>query len=62
MEEILSVLLPSIFIVLIIHLLKLVSLLRFVLLIGLAIASTFFVAFFYCDILKSSCSTDPLTG
>lgn len=62
MEGILNVLLPSILIVLIIHLLKLVSLFRFVLLICLAIASTFFVDFFYCEILKSSCSSDPLVG
>ncbi|GEM_PF-3575235 len=62
MEGILNVLLPSIIIVLIIHLLKLVSLFRFVLLICLAIASTFFVDFFYCEILKSSCSSDPLVG
>jgi hypothetical protein len=62
MEGILYVLLPSILIVLIIHLLKLVSLFRFVLLICLAIASTFFVDFFYCEILKSSCSSDPLVG
>ena len=62
MEGILNVLLPSILIVLIIHLLKLVSLFRFVLLICLAITSTFFVDFFYCEILKSSCSSDPLIG
>ena len=62
MEGILNVLLPSIIIVLIIHLLKLVSLFRFVLLICLAIASTFFVDFFYCEILKSNCSSDPLVG
>ena len=62
MEGILNVLLPSILIVLIIHLLKLVSLFRFVLLICLAIASTFFVDYFYCEIIKSSCSSDPLVG
>jgi len=62
MEEILVIILPSIAIVLIIHLLKLVSLFRFILLIFLAIASTYFVALFYCEILKSSCSSDPLVG
>jgi hypothetical protein len=62
MEGILNVLLPSIVIVLIIHLLKLVLLFRFVLLLCLAIASTFFVDFFYCEILNSSCSSDPLVG
>jgi len=62
MEGILNVLLPSILIVLIIHLLKLVSLFRFILLICLAIASTFLVDFLYCEILKSSCSSDPLAG
>ena len=62
MEGILNVLLPSILIVLIIHLLKLVSLFRFVLLICLAIASTYFLDLFYCEILKSSCSSDPLVG
>lgn len=62
MEGILNVLLSSILIVLIIHSLKLVSLFRFILLICLAIASTFFVDFFHCEILKSSCSSDPLVG
>jgi len=62
MEGILIVLLPSILIVLIIHLLKLVSLFRFILLICLAIASTFFIDFLYCAIFKSSCSSDPLVG
>lgn len=62
MEEILVIILPSIVIVLIIHLLKLVSLFRFILLIFLAIASTYFVALFSCEILKSSCSSDPLVG
>jgi len=62
MEGIINVLLPSILIVLVIHLLKLVSLFRFVLIICLAIASTFFVDFFYCEILKSNCASDPLVG
>ncbi len=62
MEGILNVLLPSIIIVSIIHLLKLVSLFRFILLICLAITSTFCVDFLYCEILKSSCSSDPLVG
>jgi hypothetical protein len=62
MEEILNVLIPSIFVVLIIHLLKLVSLFRFLLLICLAIASTFFLGFFYCEILELNCPSDPLVG
>jgi hypothetical protein len=62
MEGILNVVVPSIVIVLIIHLLRWRSLFRFVLLICLAISSTFFVAFFYCEILKSTCSSDPLVG
>ena len=62
MEEVLSILLPSLVIVLIIHLLKLVSLFRFLLLTSLAIVSTYFVAFFYCEILKSSCPSDPIVG
>ena len=62
MEETLSVLLPAIVIVLIIHLLKLVSLLRFILLIFLAIASTFFLQYVYCEVLAYSCSSDPLVG
>ena len=62
MESILNVLIPSILIVLIIHLLKLVSLFRFVLLVCLAITSTFLIDFLYCEIFKSSCSADPLVG
>ena len=62
MEGILNVLLPSIIIVSIIHLLKLVSLFRFILLICLAITSTFCVDFLYCEILKYSCASDPLVG
>ncbi|MFT5297462.1 MAG: hypothetical protein ACI9YH_003494 [Colwellia sp.] len=62
MEGILNVLLPSILIVFIIHLLKLVSLLRFILLVNLAITSTFFVDVLYCEVLKYSCPSDPLIG
>ena len=62
MEGILNVLIPSILIVLIIHFLKLVSLFRFVLLVCFAITSTFLIDFLYCEILKSSCSSDPLVG
>lgn len=62
MAEIISILLPAIAIVLIIHALKLVSLLRFILLVALAIASTFFIQYIFCEVLTYDCPSDPLVG
>ncbi|OKY26204.1 hypothetical protein BI291_13065 [Thalassotalea sp. PP2-459] len=58
----LYVLLISILIVFIIHLLKVVSLFRFVLLTCLAIGSTYLVGFLSCEVFDSMCNSDPLVG